>query len=142
MPAVPERGAGAARECFLQCDAAGCGKWRRAPRAMGDALAGDAKFYCKDGRDGRFNRCEMAQEVGDDEVNSILDESVAADAEARERCKRDISNERGRMYQKRKRLLELERRHRYWRDRTSGGRDVRDAGEAGEEWEEWEASRE
>ena len=111
MPAVPERGAGAARECFLQCDAAGCGKWRRAPRAMGDALAGDAKFYCKDGRDGRFNRCEMAQEVGDDEVNSILDESVAADAEARERCKRDISNERGRMYQKRKRLLELERRH-------------------------------
>ena len=92
--ATPRRGAEAATEAWVQCDREACGKWRRVPRCVADALGAEDRFVCEDGRDGRFNACERAQESTDADIDARLDESLAADAEARATAKKDIIGER------------------------------------------------
>ena len=108
--AVPERGARAAREAWVQCERDGCGKWRRCPRRVALALGSDGRFFCKDSRDGRFNSCSRAQEATDEEIDAALDESMQADFEAELAARNELTRERNREYGKRKRAMELSER--------------------------------
>ena len=108
--ATPRRGAEAATEAWVQCDREACGKWRRVPRCVADALGAEDRFVCEDGKDGRFNACDRAQESTDADIDARLDESLAADAEARATAKKEIISERKKEYERKKRRINLEKR--------------------------------
>ena len=61
------------------CGPAGCGKWRRVPRSICSAAAAeDATWLCSDNLDEKHNRCDIPQELTDDEIDRQIEAATAA----------------------------------------------------------------
>eukprot|EP00850_Spirogloea_muscicola_P016142 SM000129S26129 [mRNA] locus=s129:103658:108452:+ [translate_table: standard] len=55
---------------WVQCDE--CGKWRRVPSEVGEGLAGDSKWFCRDNVAQDFASCATPQEKSNHEINVEL----------------------------------------------------------------------
>ena len=63
----------AASEAWVCCDAPGCGKWRRVPGDVADAVGVGGRWVCADAPDPRFSSCNAPQELSDDEIDRRID---------------------------------------------------------------------
>jgi hypothetical protein len=72
-------GVAAAREAWICCDAADCGKWRRVPSVVARALGEGDEWRCSENRDERFAGCGLPQELGDDEIDRRVNDAAAAE---------------------------------------------------------------
>ena len=64
MDAAVDGGA-AAREAWICCDAADCGKWRRVPAVVARALGEGDEWRCSENRDARFAGAACRRSFGD-----------------------------------------------------------------------------
>jgi hypothetical protein len=115
-------GVAAAREAWICCDAADCGKWRRVPSVVARALGEGDEWRCSENRDERFAGCGLPQELGDDEIDRRVNDAAAAEravllaeAEAervrlREVERRDRKRKHDQQYRDRKRLRKAQER--------------------------------
>eukprot|EP00850_Spirogloea_muscicola_P021369 SM000246S08212 [mRNA] locus=s246:106936:111694:- [translate_table: standard] len=55
---------------WVQCDE--CGKWRRVPSEVGEGLAGDSKWFCRDNVAQDFASCATPQEKSNHAINVEL----------------------------------------------------------------------
>lgn len=56
-------------EAWVCCDAPGCGRWRRVPGGVADAVGVSGRWVCADAPDPRFASCTAPQELSDDEID-------------------------------------------------------------------------
>lgn len=58
---------------WIQCENPLCGKWRKVKLAE----VPSGVWYCSDNLDPRYNACTVSQELPDEEIDKLLDESAA-----------------------------------------------------------------
>ena len=115
-------GVAAAREAWICCDAADCGKWRRVPAVVARALGEGDEWRCSENRDARFAGCRLPQELGDDEIDRRVNAAAAAEREvllaeaeaerirARDVEKREKKRKADQLYRDRKRARKAQER--------------------------------
>ena len=73
VPPAPDPAAPLGVETWTECEAAGCGKWRRLNAPPADEI----KWVCAMNPDPRFNSCAAPQELSNDEIDRRMDALAA-----------------------------------------------------------------